>query len=118
MIKQELENTLREKEKLKELLREGEERFQNILESIEDGYYEVDLAGNFTFFNSAFCRILGYTKEELMGLNNRAYMDAETAKMVFQAFQGVYKGRDSLRDLEYSLLTKDGTRKVVLTTRS
>jgi PAS domain S-box-containing protein len=102
-----------EEEKLKQLLREGEERFQNILESIEDGYYEVDLAGNFTFFNSSFCRILAYSSEELMGMNNRVYMDPETAKKVFQAFQEVYKRGNSLRDLEYFFYTKDGTRKTL-----
>ncbi len=34
-------------------LRESQEKYRNILESIEEGYYEVDLAGNFTFFNLA-----------------------------------------------------------------
>ncbi|MFZ4438759.1 MAG: PAS domain S-box protein, partial [Syntrophales bacterium] len=33
-----------------EKLRESEEKYRNILESIEEGYFEVDLAGNITFF--------------------------------------------------------------------
>lgn len=28
-----------------------EERARTILENIQEGYYEVDLAGNYTFFN-------------------------------------------------------------------
>ncbi|HSE37271.1 MAG TPA: PAS domain S-box protein, partial [Blastocatellia bacterium] len=32
-------------------LRQSEEMYRTILESIEDGYYEVDLKGNMTFFN-------------------------------------------------------------------
>jgi PAS domain S-box-containing protein len=104
---------LQEEANLKRLLQEREEQFQNILESIEDGYYEVDLAGNFTFFNSSLCRILGYPKEELMGVNNRAYMDAEMAKKVFQAFHKVYEGGRALKDFEYMLMAKDGTRKVM-----
>ena len=34
------------------------EKYRDILESIEDGYFEVDLAGNFTFFNDSVCRAL------------------------------------------------------------
>jgi PAS domain S-box-containing protein len=39
-------------------LRQSEERYRTIIESIEDGYYEVDLAGDFTFFNDSLCRML------------------------------------------------------------
>ncbi|MDD5344446.1 MAG: PAS domain-containing protein, partial [Smithella sp.] len=28
-----------------------------------------------TFFNDSMCQILGYSKEELMGVNNRRYAD-------------------------------------------
>ncbi|MBT3259722.1 MAG: PAS domain S-box protein, partial [Deltaproteobacteria bacterium] len=47
----------------------SEEKHRTILESIEDGYYEVDIAGNLTFFNDATCRITGYPGGELMGMN-------------------------------------------------
>ncbi|MBA4394830.1 MAG: hypothetical protein C0407_14865, partial [Desulfobacca sp.] len=100
-----------EKKKLQQSLQDNEERYRNILESIEDGYYEVDLAGNLTFFNPSYSRILGYDREELLGLNNRAYMDPETVKKVFVAFNKVYKSGCPLKDLEYSLVGKDGTRK-------
>ena len=45
---------------------EFELRFKSILETIKDGYFEVDLQGNFTFFNDALCRIVGRSREELM----------------------------------------------------
>ena len=34
--------------------------------NIEDGYYEVDLDGNFTYFNDAMARITGYSRQELI----------------------------------------------------
>ena len=52
--------------------RENEERYRAILEGIEDGYYEVDLAGNFTFFNDSLCRMFGYPPDELMGMSQPA----------------------------------------------
>ncbi len=60
-------------------MRQSEERYRNILESIEEGYYEVDIAGNLTFFNDSLCNLLGYSRDELMGLNNRRYTDEENA---------------------------------------
>ncbi|MCK4818840.1 PAS domain-containing protein, partial [bacterium] len=42
-------------------LRESEQKYRTILESIEEGYFEVDIAGNFTFFNNSLGKILGYT---------------------------------------------------------
>jgi len=46
-----------ERKKAEEALRQAEEKYRTILETIEDGYYEVDLAGNFTFLNDALSRM-------------------------------------------------------------
>jgi transcriptional regulator with PAS, ATPase and Fis domain len=54
-----------------EALLESEEKYRNILGSIEDGYYEVDLAGNLTLFNDALCRMTGYSPAELRGTSMR-----------------------------------------------
>ena len=98
---------------VKQRLRQSEERYRTIIENIEDGYYEVDLAGNFTFFNDSMCRIFGYPKEELMGMNNRQYTDKENGKKVFQAFNRVYKKGDLGRVCDYEIVRKDGTRRYV-----
>ena len=47
----------------------GGNRYRDVLDEIQDGYFEVDLAGNYTMVNSVICRELGYTREELIGLN-------------------------------------------------
>ena len=67
-------------------LRESEEKYRTILESIEDGYFELDAAGNFTFFNDSLCRILGYPKDELMGMNYQTYMDQEDDQKCISGF--------------------------------
>jgi PAS domain S-box-containing protein len=43
------------RKRMEEELRASEERYRTILENIEDGYYEVDLAGTFTTNCSASC---------------------------------------------------------------
>ena len=39
------------------------ERYRDFLENIQEEYFELDLAGNFTFFNNSVCRVLGYSRK-------------------------------------------------------
>ena len=108
-----LQAEIAERKLTEEALKQSEERYRTILESIEDGYYEVDLEGSFVFFNDAMCRILGYAREELMGLNNRQYMSEETAKAVYEAYNGVYRTGKPNKVFGYELIRKDGNIRVV-----
>jgi len=96
-----------ERKQAEEALRESEEKYRTILESIEDGYYEVDLAGNLVFFNDSLCKILGYSPDELTGLNNRKFMDDETAGAVYQTFNEVYQTRKPVEAVDWELVRKD-----------
>jgi diguanylate cyclase (GGDEF)-like protein/PAS domain S-box-containing protein len=107
-----------ERKQAEEALRQSEEKYRNILENIQEGYYEVDLAGNFTFFNDSMCRIFGYPKEELMGINNRQYTDRENAKKLFQAFHQVYRTGEPHRGYDYEIIRKDGTKRYIETSVS
>ncbi len=49
--------------------KESEDRYRTILEQIQEGYYEVDLAGSCTFFTAPLSGILGYSEAELQGMN-------------------------------------------------
>jgi len=95
---------------LEEELRESEEKYRNILENIEDVYFEVDRAGDFTFFNPSLCRILGYTTEEMLGMNYRVLMDAENANKVLEVFNEVYTTGIPTRGFEWEVIRKDGAR--------
>ena len=99
-----------ERKQAEEALRESEERYRNILENIGEGYYEIDLAGNFTFFNEAMCRIRGYSRNELMGMNNREYMDPVTAKKVFEVYNQIYTTGRGIKGYGWGIIRKDGTK--------
>ncbi len=103
-----------EHKRSEEALRESEERYRSILESIEDGYYEVDIAGNFTFFNDSMCRILGYSKDEMMGMNNRQYTDQKNAKKLYQAFNEVFRTEQSAKGCEWEIIKEDETKRDIL----
>ena len=102
-----------ERKKAEEALQESEEKYRSILENIAEGYYEVDLAGNFTFFNDSVCRMMGYPREELMGMNNRQYMDQENAKKLYQTFNKVYKTGKPTEEFGWEIIRKDGAKRFV-----
>jgi PAS domain S-box-containing protein len=96
------------RKRTEEILRASEEKYRTTLESIEEGYFEVDLAGNFTFFNDALCTIMGYSKDELLGMNNRQYTTPETAKRMYEAFNEVYRTGKPARIEDYDIVRKGG----------
>jgi len=102
-----------ERKRAEEKLRRSEEKYRTILENITDGYYEIDLAGNFTFFNNSMCEIIGYPQCEMMGMNNRQYMDKENARKVYQTFNKVYTTGKPSRAFDWELIRKDGTKRTV-----
>ena len=99
---------INERKKAEADLRESEEKYRTILESIEDGYYEVDIAGNLTFYNDMLCRISGYTREEIAKANYHQYMDAENAAKILSTFRGVFETKIPARACVFKLIQKDG----------
>ena len=109
----ELKEEIEERKRVEETLRKNEEKYRNTLEGIGDGYYEIDIAGNFTFFNDSLCKILGYSQNELLRMNNRDYTTAETANKIYQIFNRVYRTGEPGKITDYEIIRKDGTTIVV-----
>jgi len=108
IIKADLDSVFEERNKAETRVRQSEERYRNILENMDDGYYEVDLKGNFVFFNETLLKLLGYSHEEISSTNYSRIIDQKTVKDVFKAFRKVYKTGIPKTDLGYELISKDG----------
>ncbi|MCP4368646.1 MAG: PAS domain S-box protein [Deltaproteobacteria bacterium] len=91
-----------------EALRDSEEKHRSILKNIVEGYFEIDLAGNMIFFNDSTAKIIGYPRDELMGMNNRQYTDQENAKRLYQAFNKVYTTGKTHNGFDWEVIRKDG----------
>lgn len=102
-----------QRQQVEQALRESEEKYLTILDHIEEAYYEVDLAGNLAFFNDALCQMLGYARDELLGMNYRRYMDEANAEKVYQTFNTVYRTGEPAQALDWEIVSKDGARKIV-----
>jgi len=109
-----VQRDITERKQAEEALRESEKKYRIILESMEEGYHEVDLKGRFTFFNKSFQKILGYSSEELMGMSYRYYAADETnMKRVGEAYRRVFDTGESLHDFVWEVVRKDGVRRSV-----
>jgi two-component system cell cycle sensor histidine kinase/response regulator CckA len=102
-----------QRKKAAEALSESERKYRTILESMEEGYYESDLRGNLTFFNDPICKISGYTRDELMGMNSRNYLSPETAKKVYEIFNKVYQTGKPVSKVCHEFIKKDGSKTTV-----
>ena len=98
-----------ERKQAEDNLRESEEKYRNILETITDGYHEVDLEGNLTLVNDSLCEILNYSREELLGVNYREFMDPQNAKLIYSAYHEVFTTGRPNPGFNHQILRKDGT---------
>jgi two-component system, sensor histidine kinase and response regulator len=89
----------------------SEKKYRDILENMEDGYFEVDLAGIFTYANAAAALQLGTTKEQMVGTNFSEYGTERDVKQLFEAFNKMYKIGKPLNQFGYLLISPDGTEK-------
>ncbi|UCH23900.1 MAG: PAS domain S-box protein [Deltaproteobacteria bacterium] len=91
-----------------EKLREQDEKYRTIIENIEEGFFEVDLTGKLTFFNNSVSKILGYSPQELLGMDNRNYTRPGHAKKMFDIMNKVYTTGEPSKVTDFEVIRKDG----------
>ena len=91
-----------------EALRRSEQKYRTILESIEEGYFELDLRGSLAFFNTALCRIVGLPADQIAGINYREYTTPETAEQMLQVFRRVYQTAKPSGVQDFEIIMRDG----------
>ena len=87
------------------------ERYRVLIEDVADGFYEVDLKGNFLFFNNALCRIFGYSRRKIKNSNFRTFMDEMNATIALEAFNQIYRTGKGAVDINWEIIRKDGERR-------
>ncbi len=94
-----------------EALEESEKKYREILSTIEEGYYEVDLAGNFCFFNDSFSGLMGYSHDELFSVSYKnIYVNP---KEIFQIFNRVYRTGVPEKAADLLIKTGDGQKRYI-----
>jgi len=54
--------------------------------------------------------MLGYSRDELIGMGNDRYTDQENRKKLFQAFNSVYRTGEPVKGFDWEVIRKDGKR--------
>jgi len=110
---EELNKEITERQRTEEDLRKSEEKYRNIIETIQDGYYESDIAGNFISFNDNVCEIMGYSRQEFQNINYRKLVDEENANKIYLVFAKIYAGKPPKKIFDHEITRKDGTKRNV-----
>jgi len=96
------------------------ERFQIAIETVGEGITLSDRSGYFEIFNSKMEEITGYSKAEANNSKNLLALLYPDPQEYNQAFAGISDLLQSggYRDVETTIITKDGTRKTILLSSS
>jgi PAS domain S-box-containing protein len=94
------------KRKAEEALRRSEERYRALVDTMNEGLATIDTDQRLTYVNESFARMLGYEKEELIGLDSRRIIDEKRLKDHANEFEDRRKGKK--RRYETTLKKKDG----------
>jgi len=91
-------------------IRESEERYRDIVENSLDAIFTCDRHGTRISCNQAMSEILGYERNEIIGMGLSEMTDPETARALQMDFDRLYETGTPLRDVSYEVVSKDGRR--------
>ncbi len=96
-------------------LRESQEKFRTLVETISDWVWETDQNGAYTYVSPKVRDLLGYEPEEVVGKTPFDFMSSAEAARVGEIFRAVSARREPFTGLENVCRRKDG-REVMIET--
>jgi len=96
-------------------LKNSENRFHDIVESMSDCIWEVDSDGVYTYCSGSVQEILGYSPEEMIGKTPFDFMAGEERDKIRAAFVEICSKKEKIEDLVNWNRSKDGEPVCLLT---
>jgi two-component system, cell cycle sensor histidine kinase and response regulator CckA len=97
-----------ERKRYEQAIVASEKRYRNIIQSIEDGYYEIDVRGKLTLVNQALCHMFGYSESDLLSKNIADDLDTQTARKIHAGLPDVLTTEKLGNTLELEFQRHDG----------
>lgn len=100
-----------QREETSERLAQEELRYRSLVEQASDGIFVTDALGNCVEVNQAGCDLLGYSRDELIGMNLQMVLEPDQREQAPARLDAIQKGVRFFDDR--SLIRKDGSRVLV-----
>jgi len=97
-----------ENARLLEEIKGSEERYRTVVEGALDGVLIVADDYRFKFVNERLVEMLGYTREELIGMDFREVLDEESKTLVMDRYVRRQRGEDVPPQYEFNVIRKNG----------
>ena len=102
-----VQEDITERRQAEEALRESEEQYRAVYSQAATGIAEVDMTGRFTRANDRYCEVVGYPREELLGLRFQDITHPDDLPANLDLFGRIAEGPDHYT-LEKRYVRKDG----------
>lgn len=87
-------------------IQQSEARYRLLVENANDVVVRIEANGHFSFVNSRFVKLTGYTPEEAYNLKFRQLLQPQNRATVMKNFQQRFAGKPVLDNLEFKIKTK------------
>jgi len=94
-------------------VKESESRYRQTLESIDEGYFEIDLKQRLLFANKALGELVGQSLDYLPSFPFASFFSPDSIKQLHRLFEQVVDNRSPVRFAQLELLTSKGENRPV-----
>ena len=103
-----VENRTAELTQINAALQSSEERHRNLVETIEELIWEIDVTGRYTYISSQSRDLYGFEPEEVIGRGIFAFMPPEERDRVAELFDQIVIAQNPFFSLESVVIHKNG----------
>jgi two-component system, cell cycle sensor histidine kinase and response regulator CckA len=91
----------------------GEEEWHDIVDGLEDGFYECDTRGYFVSVSRAMCHITEYDHNEIIGMSYKKLYKSEDYKKIYDIYHEVFITGKPNRFVNFQAFTKNGRKMLI-----
>jgi len=107
-----------ERKQAQKALLESDVRYRDLFKGASDAIFIADLKGNIVEANQAAVALLGYSMDQLVGMNLQELFTAESLEVARQRLKRRIKGETINERCEYQVVRKDGIQAIIESTAS
>jgi|GEM_PF-360151 len=93
---------------LEQTLEESRDKERQLIETLQEGIWEIDKNTYTTFVNPRMAEMLGYSVEEMLGKNIFLFIDEQDIEIAKQKLENCEKS--TIKQFEFKFFKKDGSR--------